>query len=245
MRFSLPLLIAVVSIAGCQRSTTSQSAPAVVTPLPRTTAEGPPPREVKASPTKSPSTPSIPISGIFKPIGERSTDELIAEVEHPNTKDRLPLLAELAKRTKDRAKVLPVAKKQMLDGRYAVRVAAAMTAVAVDPEHARELAVDLNVAISARQQMPVYGPVQESTPELRAIQKTALPGLLRVLESELTAEAIKMGQYQQTGGVLSIFQTLPAEIGKPAIEVVKKVVDTPMHPSRLAADEVLKAWKVE
>jgi hypothetical protein len=178
------------------------------------------------------------ISGIFKPIGERTTDDLIAEVEHFATKDRLPLIAELATRTQDRPRILPVLKKLFLDGRYAVRVAAATAVVALDPEHVSRHAVDLSAVRGNKAQAPVYGPLQDDTPELRQIQAAAVPGLVRVLDKETTAG----GTYPETGGCLAALASMPAEVGKPAVEAVKKVAATAMHPHQLPAQELLKKW---
>lgn len=237
MRAILILLIVTASITvGCNRK--SGFTPA--TDSAETTVIGPPPRVVTPSTQATPKNQSPTIStGIFKPIPQRSTEDLIAEVEHPNTKDRLPLLAELATRKKDKERIIPVARKQMSDGRYAVRVLAAMVCVAVDPDHPSKYATDLNVAMSAKHQMPVYGPVQEDTPELRTVQKQLLPDLVKVIEADLTEKKL----YPETGGVLSILSTMPSETAKPATDAVKRVAMTPMHPNAVQASELLKKWE--
>lgn len=234
---SLVAVLIVTSLAGvgCNRKAefapTSDSSeitvqgpqPRVVTPNEQTTHD-------KKAPTTS--------TGIFKPIPQRSTNELIAEVEHPNTKDRLPLLAELATRANDKERIIPVARKQMLDGRYSVRVLAAMVCVAVDPERPSRYATDLNVTLSRKDQSPVYGPIHEETPELRKVQKLVVPNLVKAIEADLEEKKL----HPETGGALSILSTMPAEIGKPAVDVVKRTAATPAHPNAVQAGELLKKW---
>ena len=232
------LIVTALAVVSCNRKTE----PVPTSGSSEITIVGPPPREVTPSEATTPEKKSTPISsGIFKPIPQRSTEDLIAEVEHPNTKDRLPLLAELATRTKDKDRILPVANRLMLDGRYSVRVLAAMVRIAVDPEHLSKHATDLNVALSGKNQMPVYGPIQEVTPELRTAQKLVVPNLVKAIEADLDEKKL----YPQTGGALSILSTLPAEIGKPATDVVKRTAATPMHPNATQASELLKKWEAK
>ena len=217
--------------AGCHPSPDTQPAPpAPATAVASTTAE----------PTADAPPPKLTLPGIFKPIPERSTDDLLIEVEAPGTRDRLPLLAELAKRTADRDRIRPVARKLMLDGRYAVRVAAAMVVVAVDAEHPHPAATDLVGAITNRTQMPVYGPLIEDTPELRQIRTLAVPGLVKAIEREMTEP-----KKEHTAAALTVLGTIPADIGTPAVDVVKRVAATAGHPNSVAARELLKKWGVE
>jgi hypothetical protein len=181
----------------------------------------------------------VTLPGIFKPVPDRSTDDLIAEVEHPSTRDRLPLIAELAKRARDRDRILPVLSRLLLDGRYIVRVAAATAAVALDAEHVNQRATDLGATISGKAQMPVYGPLVEDAPELRRIRALAVPVLVRVIERELNAPT-----GEETGGALAALATFPADVGKPAVDAVRRVAGTEMHPYRIQARELLKTWGV-
>ena len=152
--------LAALAAAGCHR-------PADTKPTTTTVARSGPAVATSSSGTVRPmadpeaTVPKITLPGIFKPIPERSTDDLIAEVEYPSTKDRLPLVAELAKRTQDRDRILPVLNRLLLDGRYIVRVAAATAAVALDPEHVDPRQTDLGATMNGKAQMPVYGPLVE------------------------------------------------------------------------------------
>lgn len=206
------------------------------------TVEGPPPRVVPdRTPIGSRTTAGalLSIPSVFKPIPERTTDDLIAEVEHPGTKDRLPLLAELATRTKDKEKIIPAVRTRMSDGRYAVRVLAIMVCIAVDQERPGDYATELNVRFMSKAQMPVYGPIQEDTPELRRVRKLAAPNLVKILEKEL---ADKNPQQPQTGGILTILATFPKDLGAPAVDAVKRISTTPAHPNAVQADQLLKSW---
>jgi hypothetical protein len=206
------------------------------------TVEVPGPALVTAATANPPTGPAAPatkvtLPGIFRPIPERSTDDLIAEVEHPSTKNRLPLVAELAKRESDRDRILPVLNRLLLDGRYIVRVAAATAAVALDPEHVGRRGTDLGATIHGKAQMPVYGPLVEDAPELRQIRTLAVPGLVRVIERELNGPA-----REQTGGALAALATFPADVGKPAVDTVRRVAGTAMHPNQVQARDLLKKW---
>jgi hypothetical protein len=233
----LACCLAALAAAGCHRPAETRPTanvvevpgPAVATSQSRPTTPGDPDAPV----------PKVKLPGIFKPIPERSTDDLIAEVEHPSTKDRLPLAAELAKRDTDRDRILPVLNRLMLDGRYIVRVAAATAAVALDPEHVDRRATDLATTINGKAQMPVYGPLVEDAPELRQIRAVAVPGLVRAIESELNAPA-----RERTGGALAALATFPADVGRPAVDAVKRVAGTAMHPNRAQARDLLKTWGV-
>src|SRR4051812_23197580 len=173
--------LAALAAAGCQR-------PADTQPTANTAGVPGPTVATSVAPENSDAiVPKIALPGVFKPIPERSTDDLIAEVEHPSTKDRLPLVAELAKRTKDRDPILPVLNRLLLDGRYIVRVAAATAAVALDLDHVDRRATDLAATINGKSQMPVYGPLLEDAAELRQIRTAAVPGLGQVIERELNA----------------------------------------------------------
>jgi hypothetical protein len=231
--------LAAVAAVGCHPAADTQP-----------TATTTPTVAVAAAPTTMPAVPAHPIAigavtplagrglpGIFKPIPDRSTDDLLLEVEAPGTRDRLPLLAELAKRTGDRDRVRPVMVKLQANGVYAVRVAAAMVAVALDAEHPGPAAADLIKAVSDRAQTPVYGPLVEDTPELRRIQALAVPGLAKAVEREMD-DAKK----EHSAAALAALGTMPKQVGEPALAAVRKVAATETHPDRTAAREVLKKW---
>jgi hypothetical protein len=225
--------LAALAAAGCQR-------PADTEPTANTAGVPGPAVATSVAPESADAiVPKITLPGVFKPIPERSTDDLIAEVEHPYTKDRLPLMAELAKRTQDRDRILPVLNRLLLDGRYIVRVAAATAAVAIDPEHVDRQATDLGATINDKAQMPVYGPLVEDAPELRQIRTVAVPGLVRIIERELNAPV-----RQQTGGALAALATFPADVGRPAVDAVERVAATAMHPNQVQARDLLKKWGV-
>ena len=235
----LTCALAALAAIGCDRiSSGPPSTPATPT---STSPERPPETRTtpfaNRTPVAEPTIPKSTLPGIFKPIPERSTDDLLNELEAPTTKDRLPLLAELAKRTSDCERIRPAVRKLMLDGRYAVRVAAAMVALALDAEHPATSVTGLMGAIDNKFQSPVYGPLLEDTPELRQIQSVAVPGLVAAIEREMDDP-----KKEHTSAALTTLATMPAEIGKPAANVVKKVAATAMHPFRMQAAEVLKKW---
>lgn len=245
MRGATFLLISCVAAIGCNKAGSPPPSEPSTRPVPKESL----PREVK-SPGSKPITsttsgltplPKLPISGIFRPIPQRSTEELLEEVQHFSTKDHLPLLAELATRPKDKALIVPKMGLLQTDGRYLVRVAAANVAVAIDADHVGKHATRVSSAVDRKTQFAVYGPIVEDSPDLRKIQKLSVPLLIRVLEKELAEAKL----HEQTLGALTVLGTFPKEVGKPAVEVVQKVAKTPMHPNGLFATQTLKKWGIE
>ncbi|HKB03141.1 MAG TPA: hypothetical protein VKD90_13025 [Gemmataceae bacterium] len=174
-------------------------------------------------------------------MADRPTDELLANLEKPDQKELLPLIAELASRPKDKEKVLPAMMKLQVDGRYIVRVAAATARVALDPDHPGKYATTLESALRFRHQAPAYGALVEDAPELRKIQKLAVPGLVKLIERELGGSKPKEGP-PETPAALQVLRNFPLDAGKPAVAVVAKVALQPTHASRVLAEEVLKKW---
>src|SRR5215212_10682055 len=94
--------LAAVAAVGCHRAADTQPAPTTAPTVAVAQVSTTMPA-VPAHPTATgAATPATGLPGIFKPIPDRSTDDLLLEVEAPGTRDRLPLLAELANRAGDR-----------------------------------------------------------------------------------------------------------------------------------------------
>ena len=47
---------------------------------------------------------------------------------------------------------------------------------------------------------------------------------------------------EQTGGALAALATFPADVGKPAVDTVRRVAGTAMHPNQVQAHDLLKKW---
>jgi hypothetical protein len=243
------LVIASLIAAGCNKNQSSQSvAPATnsvtgsetdtLTITPRTVTT---PATPAATTGQGGATAAPPVEKSVKPLADRSTDELLADLEKPDQKEHLPLIADLASRPKDREKVLPAMMKLQVDGRYIVRVAAATARVALDSDHPGKYATTLDSALRFRHQAPVYGALVEDAPELRKIQKLAVPGLVKVIERELGGDTPKEGP-PETPAALQVLRNFPLDAGKPAVAVVARVAAHKTHPSRVLAQEVLKTW---
>lgn len=237
MRLSPLVPFVLLSLSfGCSRTST-QTLPAFTSP---NETLGPMPREVKGVDTPEPKPKKAPGDAGLKPISARSTRELLDEVEHPDTKDRLPLLAELARRPQDRLSIVPKMNLLQTNGVYAVRLAAANVAVAIDSENIGKHSTMVSAAIGFRYQAPVYGPLRESTPELVQIQKRAVPQLVKLIEKDL--EEAKL--HQKTLGCMAVLGTYPKDVGDPAVEVLQRVATTPAHPFAVQAKETLKKWGI-
>jgi hypothetical protein len=232
--------LAAVAAAGCHPDPAAEPAPTTSSTTTAVGSTAPAVIHAASNATPAAAATQLTIPSLFKPIPERSTDDLLAEVEAPGTRERLPLLAELAKRTADRDRVRPVMAKLQENGVYAVRVAAAMVAVALDAEHPSPTANDLMTAIKNKTQTPVYGPLVEETPELRQIQVLAVPGLVKAIEREMNAP-----KKEQTAAALAVLGTMPKKIGEPALAAVRQVAATEGHADRDAARGVLKKWGAE